>query len=72
MHLGPPIRAPAAPKAGDVSYRMFILDGDGRRITSSHEFFAANDEQAIAIAEAWRDGRKIELWQRARVVKVWP
>lgn len=54
-----------------MSYRMFILDGDGRHITRSHEFFAADDEQAIAIAESWREERKIELWERARVVKIW-
>ena len=71
MHLGPPIRPPVGPKPGEIAYRLFILDGDGRRITGSHEFFAADDEGAIKIAEAWREGRKMELWERARVVKVW-
>lgn len=50
---------------------MFTLGGESRRIVSSHEFFAPDDESAIRIAEARRDGRKIELWQRARVVKIW-
>lgn len=72
MHLGPPMRPPAGPKPGELSYRMFILDGGNRpRITKSHEFFAADDEAAIKLAEAWREGREIELWQRARIVKVW-
>ena len=71
MHIGRPIRTPAGGKPGEVAYRMFTLGGESRRIVSSHEFFAADDESAIRIAEASRDGRKIELWQRARVVKIW-
>jgi hypothetical protein len=71
MHLGPPFRPPPAPKPGELPYRLFFLDGDGRRITHSHEFHATDDEAALGIAEAWREGRKVELWQRARVVKIW-
>ena len=71
MHMGPPIRTPVGRKPGEVAYRIFTLGGESRRIVSSHEFFAADDESAIKIAEASRDGRKIELWQRARVVKIW-
>ena len=71
MHLGPPFRPPPPPKAGELAYRIFFLDGDGRRIVRSHEFFAADDETAINVAEGWREGRKIELWQRARIVKAW-
>lgn len=37
----------------------------------SHEFFADNDDEAIKIAEGWREGRKIELWCRARIVRTW-
>jgi hypothetical protein len=62
---------PRGPKPGELSYRLYFLDGVGRRIISSHEFFAASDEEAIERSEAWREGRKMELWQRARVVKEW-
>ena len=71
MHSGPPFRPPPDPKPGEKPYRMFVLDGDGRRIVSSHEFHATDDEAAMKVAEAWREGRKIELWQRARLVKIW-
>ena len=72
MHLGPPIRPPVGPKPGDVAYRIYLFDGDGRSIVKSHEFFASDDEQAIKIAEGWREARKIELWERARLIKTWP
>lgn len=70
MHLGPPIRPPSEPKPGDLAYRAYLLDGSGR-ITNSHEFHAADDGQAIRITDDWREGRKVELWQRTRIVKVW-
>ena len=70
MHLGPPLRPPAGRKPDDISFRLFFLNS-GRSIVSSHEFFAATDEEAIKVAEAWREGRKMELWQRARIVKRW-
>jgi hypothetical protein len=65
------MRPPIGPKPGELAYRMFVLDGDARRIVLSHEFFAEDDEHAIRIAEAWREGRNIELWERARMVKRW-
>ena len=70
MHLGPPIRPPAQPGPADVTYRLYFFNG-GDHISSSHEFFAATDEEALVAAEEQRKGRKAELWQRARLVKVW-
>ena len=70
MQFNPPPKPPRGPLPNEVSYRLFFLDGRGR-IRSSHEFFAIGDEEAIKVAEAWREGREMELWQRARVVKTW-
>ena len=53
-----------------MQYRLFFLDGVGH-IENSHEFFAENDEAAIKIAESWREGRRMELWQRDRRLKRW-
>lgn len=70
MHLGPPIRPPPDPGPGDVIYRLYFFNG-GDHITSSHEFFARSDEEAVEAAEQQRKRRRAELWQRARLVKVW-
>lgn len=51
-------------------YRLFFLDG-ARHIEKAHEFEAENDEAAIKISEGWREGRRMELWQRDRQVKLW-
>ena len=70
MHLGPPIRPPAEPRPGEVLYRLYFFNG-GDHITKAHEFFASTDEAAIAAAEQQRKRGRAELWQRARIVKVW-
>jgi hypothetical protein len=50
-------------------YRLYFIDGwPHQRL---HELDAADDAAAISIAEAWREGRKMELWQLARCVKRW-
>ena len=69
MYNDPPFRPPTLPDEGE-QYRLYFLDGHGH-ITKSHEFFAVNDEAAMKTAEAWRHGHRIELWQRARIVKRW-
>ena len=53
-----------------LSYRVFLFDGAGH-IERAHEFHADDDQAAIGIAEAWREGRVMELWQRNRRVKRW-
>ena len=53
-----------------MHYRLFFLDGAGH-IEYAREFHAENDEAAIKIAENWREGRRMELWQRDRRLKRW-
>ena len=54
-----------------AQYRLYFLQGAERRISYSHEFEAKDDEQAVRIAEAWREGRAAELWSGSRKVKSW-
>jgi hypothetical protein len=51
-------------------YRLFLFTGDGH-IDGAHEFGADHDEAAILVSERWRKGRKMELWQRDRLIKRW-
>lgn len=51
-------------------YRLFFIDGAGH-IEKAHEFEADDDPKAIQIAVGWREGRRMELWQRDRRVKRW-
>jgi hypothetical protein len=51
-------------------YRLYFLGGDGH-ITHSHEFEAEDDEHAMKVAEAWREGRSAELWAGPRKIKSW-
>jgi hypothetical protein len=51
-------------------YRLFFFTG-GKHIERAHEFEAEDDATAIRIAEGWREGRTMELWQRDRRVKRW-
>lgn len=68
MIFKPPPRPPRS--RGGTEYRLYFLDGAGH-IQTSHEFEAASDDEAIRIAQAWWEGRRIELWQRARLVLDW-
>ena len=68
MHPGPPIKPPRIDESGE-QYRVYFFNV--AHITQSHEFFADSDEAAIRIAEAWREGREMELWCRDRKVKAW-
>jgi hypothetical protein len=52
------------------SYRAFFFDRAGH-IERAHEFKAEDDEAATRIAEAWREGRTMELWQQERRLKRW-
>jgi hypothetical protein len=51
-------------------YRLFFFDGIGH-ITYSHEFIAEDDTDATKVSEAWREGRRMELWQRDRQIRRW-
>jgi hypothetical protein len=70
MMNDPPSVPPSRPPDEGQQYRLYFLDGLGH-ITHSHEFLAPDDQSAIKISEGWREGRRIELWQRARIVKRW-
>ena len=70
MRNDPPFQTPRLPSDGGQSYRLYFLDGAGH-ISKSHEFLAADDDAAVKIAESWREGRPMELWQHTRVVKRW-
>jgi hypothetical protein len=70
MKNDPPFVPPPRPTEEGQQYRLYFLDGLGH-ITKSHEFLAADDAEAIKISEGWREGRRIELWQRGRIVKRW-
>jgi hypothetical protein len=49
-------------------YRLYFLDSDGH-IKRAVELHCASDAEAIAAVEQHRDGRAMELWDRARVVR---
>jgi hypothetical protein len=44
------------------------MGGTGH-ISKVHEFFARDDAAAIKVANAWKEGRGVELWCKER--KVW-
>jgi len=70
MMNDPPFVPPSLPQDEGQQYRLYFFNG-ATHITKSHEFLAADDAAAIKIAEGWREGRRIELWQRDRLVKQW-
>jgi hypothetical protein len=52
-------------------YRIYFIDGAGGLARAPHEFTAADDDDAVRIAEAWREGRRMELWQYGRRIRCW-
>jgi hypothetical protein len=67
----PPIIPRHLNSEGGIQYRLYFLDGLGH-IEKAHEFEAQDDEAAVQISEAWREGReRMELWQGSRIVKRW-
>ncbi len=53
-----------------LGYRIFFYDG-ANRITNARDFEASDDDVAIRIAETWREGPRMDLWQRDRRVRCW-
>jgi hypothetical protein len=51
-------------------YRLYFLDGARHVVSAPYDFEAPDDESAARIAEAWREGRKIELWCGNRRVRL--
>jgi len=72
LHIDPPFVPPSGSSGttGKQQYRLYFLDGVGH-ITTSHEFFAYDDEAATTIADGWREGRAMELWSHDRKVRAW-
>ena len=52
-------------------YRLYYFDRFSGHIDHFREFEAADDDSALALAERWRDGRSMELWNRERLLKRW-
>ncbi|MBS0297596.1 MAG: hypothetical protein JSR45_14905 [Proteobacteria bacterium] len=52
-------------------YRLYFLDGKGH-IGQAIGFACEDDEAALQRAEGYRDGRDMELWQQARLVRALP
>jgi hypothetical protein len=52
-------------------YRLYFMDPLSGHIDQFREFEADDDEAAIAIAEAWREDRPMELWNRERKLRHW-
>ncbi|MDB5423508.1 MAG: hypothetical protein JWQ29_924 [Phenylobacterium sp.] len=51
-----------------AGYRLYFLDDNGR-IKDAVEFESDGDDEALAQAEARHDGRAMELWSGARMVR---
>ncbi len=52
-------------------YRLYFLD-DGGRIRDADDFESEGDNDAVIQAENRQDGRAMELWSGARVVRKIP
>ena len=52
-----------------ATYRLYLLGERHHEIRSYKEFDAANDAEAITIAEDLRGLEMVELWSRGRRVK---
>jgi len=52
-------------------YRLYFMDRFSGHIDRFREFDAEDDGAAVAIAEGWREGRPMELWNRNRKLRRW-
>jgi len=52
-------------------YRLYFMDRFSGHIDHFREFEAENDDAAVQIADAWKSGRAMELWNRHRKLKRW-
>ena len=72
MEQEPPYHQPRRAPAGTLrQYRLYFLESVDHLISHSHEFEAEDDDRAVRISEAWREGRGAELWCGSRKVKHW-
>ena len=52
-------------------YRLYFMDLFSGHIDHFREFEAEDDDDALAIAERWREDRPMELWNRHHKLKHW-
>jgi len=52
-------------------YRLYFMDRYSGHIDHFREFEAETDEAALSVAESWRDGRPMELWNLNRKLLRW-
>ena len=52
-------------------YRLYFMDAFSGHIEHFREFEAEDDAAALAIAEGWRAGQPMELWNRERKLRHW-
>lgn len=53
-------------------YRLYFFDRFSGHIDHFREFEAEGDDAALALAAGWGDGRRMELWNRDRLLMRWP
>ena len=52
-------------------YRLYFFDRYSGHIDHFREFEAEDDGSAIALAEGWNDGHRMELWNLERRLRRW-
>lgn len=65
--MNPDITAPAGGLWMFINYRIYCFDG-ASRIISAEWLPATNDAEALSYAKHTKDGFRIEVWDRARLV----
>lgn len=54
-----------------ADYRLYFMDRFSGHIEQRREFFAADNDEAIRIAEGWSTGQAMELWSGDHKLKRW-
>ncbi|HEX6605045.1 MAG TPA: hypothetical protein VF027_09230 [Sphingomicrobium sp.] len=52
-------------------YRLYFMDRFSGHIDHRREFIAADDADALRIAEGWSTGDPMELWEGGHKLKRW-
>lgn len=66
------IAVPASlPRCAIKTYDLYLFTADGKVISGWHSFDAADDREALAIAEGLVQLPPAELWQGGTLVKQW-
>ena len=66
------MQSSGANRGSPRQYRLYFLDGAGHVTGAPYGFEADDDQTAIKLAEAWREGRVMELWNLDRRAQCWP